>query len=84
MEKQRTESDAFLQKLNEDNYRLKLSIKERIAFEDKMFQKIDKLQNQVKELEQFHFQVKLRKLTKNLFRQYYPVFMRSNKISKKN
>ena len=51
MEKQRTESDAFLQKLNEDNYRLKLSIKERIAFEDKMFQKIDKLQNQVKELE---------------------------------
>ena len=88
LEKQRTESDAFLQKLNEDNYRLKLSIKERIAFEDKMFQKIDKLQNQVKELEQFHFQVKLRKLTKNLieflFRQYYPVFMRSNKITKKN
>ena len=51
MEKQRTESDAFLQKLNEDNYRLKLSIKERIAFKDKKIQKIDKLQNQVKELE---------------------------------
>ena len=50
LENQSIESAVLLQKLNEDNYRLKLSIKERIVLENKMFQKIiNKLQNKVKE-----------------------------------
>ena len=77
--------------MNGDNYLLKLSLKNQaedsIQSENRLLLKINKLESQVKDLNDFHFQVKLRKLIKNLleylFSQYYPKFMSSNKITHK-
>ena len=80
------------QKLKEDNYKLKQSfqeeLREKILMENNLLLKLDLLQDQVKELNEFHFQVKLRKLLKNLieflFDKFYPKFMlfniKTNKI----
>ena len=91
LEKQRKEFKFKLNIVNEDNYRLKLSLKnqmeERIQSENRLLLKINELQSQVKDLDDFHFQVKLRKLIKNLleylFDKYYPKFMNSNIITHK-
>ena len=91
LEKQRKEFKFKLNIVNEDNYRLKLSLKnqmeERIQSENRLLLKINELKSQVKDLDDFHFQVKLRKLIKNLleylFDKYYPKFMNSNIITHK-
>ena len=91
LEKQRKEFKFKLNIVNEDNYRLKLSLKnqmeERIQSENRLLLKINELKNQVKDLDDFHFQVKLRKLIKNLleylFNKYYQKFMTSNIITHK-
>ena len=91
LEKQRKEFKFKLNIVNEDNYRLKLSLKnqmeERIQSENRLLLKINELKNQVKDLDDFHFQVKLRKLIKNLleylFDKYYQKFMTSNIITHK-
>ena len=91
LEKQRKEFKFKLNIVNEDNYRLKLSLKnqmeERIQSENRLLLKINELQSQVKDLDDFHFQVKLRKLIKNLleylFNKYYQKFMTSNIITHK-
>ena len=77
--------------MNGDNYLLKLSLKNQaedsIQSENRLLLKINKLESQVKDLNDFHFQVKLRKLIKNLleylFDKYYPKFMNSNIITHK-
>ena len=89
LEKQRKEFKFKLNIVNEDNYRLKLSLKnqmeERIQSENRLLLKINELKSQVKDLDDFHFQVKLRKLIKNLleylFNKYYQKFMTSNIIT---
>ena len=91
LEKQRKEFKFKLNIVNEENYRLKLSLKnqmeERIQSENRLLLKINELQSQVKDLDDFHFQVKLRKLIKNLleylFNKYYQKFMTSNIITHK-
>ena len=91
LDKQRKEFKFKLNIVNEDNYRLKLSLKnqmeERIQSENRLLLKINELKSQVKDLDDFHFQVKLRKLIKNLLEylinKYYQKFMTSNIITHK-
>ena len=91
LEEQRIEFNLKFKRMNGDNYLLKLSLKNQaedsIQSENRLLLKINKLESQVKDLNDFHFQVKLRKLIKNLleylFSQYYPKFMSSNKITHK-
>ena len=62
-------------------------MEERIQSENRLLLKINELKNQVKDLDDFHFQVKLRKLIKNLleylFDKYYQKFITSNIITHK-
>ena len=91
LEEQRIEFNLKFKRMNGDNYLLKLSLKNQaedsIQSENRLLLKINKLESQVKDLNDFHFQVKLRKLIKNLleylFSQYYPKFMSWNKITHK-
>ena len=75
------------QKLKEENYRLQQSFQEKITFENNLLLKMDLLLEQVDELNEFHFQMKLKKLLKNLieylFEKFYPKHMFFNIIKNK-
>ena len=73
--------------LEQKSIEFQLKLKEVNRDNNRLLQKIDDLQNQVNDLNQFHFQIKLRKLIKNLieylFSEYYPHFMHLNIFTKK-
>ena len=52
-------------RLEIDNFRLQKSFNEIISMENNLLIEVNSLQDQVKELNEFHFQEKLRKLPKN-------------------
>ena len=51
-------------RLEENNFRLQKSFNEKITMENNLYIKVNLLRDQVKELNEFHFQVKLRQLIK--------------------
>ena len=81
------EHEVTQQKLEKENNRLQQSVKEKVVLENNLLWKVDLLSNQVEELNQFHFQVKLRKLLKRLIEyllsKFYPEYMQLNKLTKK-
>ena len=81
------EHEVTQQKLEKENNRLQQSVKEKIVLENNLLWKVDLLNNQVEELNQFHFQVKLRKLLKRLIEyllsKFYPEYMQLNKLTKR-
>ena len=86
--KEKLEEQKLAQKrLEEDNFRLQKSFNEKISMENNLYIKVNLLRDQVKELNEFHFQVKLRKLIKKiieyLFDNFYPDYMFYNIITKK-
>ena len=86
--KQKLEEQKLAHKrLEIDNLRLQKSFNEIISMENNLLIKVDLLQDQVKELNEFHFQAKLRKLVKKLieflFDEFYPDYMFYNIITKK-
>ena len=92
LSQKRLEEDNFRlqssqKRLEEDNSRLQKSFNEKISIENSLYIKVDLLRDQVRELNEFHFQVKLRKLIKKLikylFDEFYPDYMFYNIITKK-
>ena len=84
LSQKRLEEDNFRlqssqKRLEEDNSRLQKSFNEKISIENSLYIKVDLLRDQVRELNEFHFQVKLRKLIKKLikylFDEFYPDYM---------
>ena len=78
--KEKLEEQKLTQKrLEEDNFRLQKSFNEKISMENNLYIKVNLLRDQVKELNEFHFQVKLRKIIKKiieyLFDKFYPDYM---------
>ena len=92
---QKLEEQSFILKeqklaqrrLEVDNFRLQKSFNEKISMENNLLIKVNLLGDQVKELNEFHFQAKLRKLVKKLieflFDEFYPDYMFYNIITKK-
>ena len=91
LEDQKKESEKLIDKLikqinklKENNSQILLEQKENYI---SLQIKVGQLQSQVNELSEFHFQVKLRKLLKNLihylFSNFYPKYMNFNKRTKK-
>ena len=74
-------------RLEIDNFRLQKSFNEIISTENNLLIEVNSLKDQVKELNEFHFQAKLRKLVKKLieflFDEFYPDYMSYNIITKK-
>ena len=74
-------------RLELDNLRLQKSFNRIISIENNLLIKMNLLQDQVQELNEFHFQAKLRKLVKKLieflFDEFYPDYMSYNIITKK-
>ena len=92
LSQKRLEEDNFRlqssqKRLEEDNSRLQKSFNEKISIENSLYIKVDLLRDQVRELNEFHFQVKLRKLIKKLikylFDEFYPDYMFYNIRKKK-
>ena len=92
LSQKRLEEDNFRlqssqKRLEEDNSRLQKSFNEKISIENSLYIKVDLLRAQVRELNEFHFQVKLRKLIKKLikylFDEFYPDYMFYNIRTKK-
>ena len=54
-------------RLEIDNFRLQKSFNEIISTENNLLIEVNSLKDQVKELNEFHFQAKLRKLLKKLY-----------------
>ena len=81
------EHEVTQQKLEKENNRLQQSVKEKEVLENNLLWKVNLLSNQVEELNQFHFQVKLRKLLKHLIEyllsKFYPEYMQLNKLTKR-
>ena len=81
------EHEVTQQKLEKENNRLQQSVKEKEVLENNLLWKVDLLSNQVEDLNQFHFQVKLRKLLKRLIEyllsKFYPEYMQLNKLTKR-
>ena len=81
------EHEVTQQKLEKENNRLQQSVKEKEVLENNLLWKVNLLSNQVEELNQFHFQVKLRKLLKRLIEyllsKFYPEYMQLNKLTKR-
>ena len=80
LSQKRLEEDNFRlqssqKRLEEDNSRLQKSFNEKISIENSLYIKVDLLRDQVRELNEFHFQIKLRKLIKYLFDEFYPDYM---------
>ena len=74
-------------RLEIDNLRLQKSFNGIISKENNLLIEVNSLQDQVKELNEFHFQTKLRKLVKKLieflFDEFYPDYMSYSIITKK-
>ena len=87
LQKFKEEQKVAQQKLEKENNRLQQSVKEQLVLENNLLWKVDLLNNQVEELNQFHFQVKIRKLLKRLieylFNKFYPKYMQHNKLTKR-